>query len=285
MLMSDYECYTKEELRKLQRVQTKMLKYIDEFCENNNIEYFIVAGTVLGAVRHGGFIPWDDDIDIGMTRENYEKFIDIASKEMKGPYFLQCLKTEPNTPYVYAKVRLDNSMFVEYCNRNVHSHKGIYIDVFPYDNTPDDRNEYAKWFAKLQKMIRIFAYTSTPDISEKPNNFKQEIKSIIRRMIHIIFKCVNKKKLFNKIHKEFIKYNNEETKAISCGCFPEMYRMYSLRETVFPLKKIKFEDIYVYAPKDEDLYLTNMYGNYMEMPPTEKRVGHRPYKFKLPDNY
>ncbi len=96
-------------------------------------------------MEHGGFIPWDDDVDIGMTRENYEKFLEIAPEKLKNDYFLQTRKTDKKAPYMYAKVRKNGTVFMEWNKRNLDMHHGIYIDIFPYDNVPDDikeRNEY-----------------------------------------------------------------------------------------------------------------------------------------------
>ena len=91
-------------LRGLQLVELEILLEVDRVCRENGIEYFLDGGTAVGAVRHGGFIPWDDDVDIGMTRENYEKFLEIAPEKLKNDYFLQTRKTDKKAPYMYAKV-------------------------------------------------------------------------------------------------------------------------------------------------------------------------------------
>lgn len=106
--------YYGEELKKVQECELEILAEVIKVCNENSIEYFVIGGTALGAVRHSGFIPWDDDIDIGMTRDDYERFLKIAPSKLKSDLFLQYYVTEPNSPTYFAKVRKNNTQFVEY---------------------------------------------------------------------------------------------------------------------------------------------------------------------------
>lgn len=125
-------------LRKLQLTELEILKKVDQVCRQYQINYFLIAGTLLGAVRHKGFIPWDDDIDIGMLRSDYEKFIDIClHKQALGKeYYLHCNESDEDYYLPFIKVKKNNTTFAEKCNENIDTHKGIFIDVFPYDNVP-----------------------------------------------------------------------------------------------------------------------------------------------------
>ena len=123
--------YTEEELEKIQALEIDALKIIVEICEQLEVEYFLIGGTTLGAIRHGGFIPWDDDIDIGMTRKNYIRFLEEAPKYLPKGYFLQTPYNEKNNPYYYSKLRIDGTLFVEYCNHKVKMNHGVYVDIFP----------------------------------------------------------------------------------------------------------------------------------------------------------
>lgn len=277
----DYNDY---ELKKLQEIETKMLADVLKFCEKNQIDFFIIGGTALGAVRHKGFIPWDDDIDIGMTRENYNKFIKLGIAEWnKGgsTYFLQCSETEKNCPYIYTKLRLNDTIFSEYCNRNVTMHQGIYIDIFPYDNMPDEKEEYISWFNKLQKLIKLYVMTKTPDITKKPDTFYLKIKSLLRRIIFIFLKFLPSDLILRNINNLALKYNFKETRAITCICFPKIYCGYCKIEELFPLKLYDFNGLKIPGPNNIDNYLKNHYGNYMKLPPEQERIGHKPYKLKF----
>ena len=103
-----------ENLKKIQQIELDILLEVDRICKKHEIEYFLDFGTLLGAVRHSGFIPWDDDIDIGMTRDNYEKFLKIASSELKKDYFLQNVYTERETPFLYSKIRKNGKFTMEF---------------------------------------------------------------------------------------------------------------------------------------------------------------------------
>lgn len=104
--------YTNEEIRSVQLVELKILLEIDRICKEHSIEYFLTSGSVLGAVRHGGFIPWDDDIDIGMSRENYDRFIEIAPHALRQPYVLQTYNTDRYSPILYAKIKNTDTVFL-----------------------------------------------------------------------------------------------------------------------------------------------------------------------------
>ena len=279
--------YNNEELKKLQVLEKNMLKDIIEFCKKNKIEYFIIGGTALGAVRHKGFIPWDDDIDIGMPRKDYNKFLLLAYKEWNrkdSPYFFQYNESDVNAPYTYAKLRLNDTIFSEYCNRNINMHQGIYIDIFPYDNMPDSKEEYKNWFFQIQRLTKLYVMSKTPDISEKPTTFVLKIKWIVRRSLYFLLKLLPKKLILKQIIKLSTKYNSVKTKSMTCTCFPKMYCEYCDTYDLFPLKEYKFEDLLVLGPKNMDIYLRNHYGDYMKLPPEKDRVGHRPYSFKLVNN-
>ena len=128
--------YRNEDLIKLQKAETEILSEVIRVCDENGITYFAVGGTALGAVRHSGFIPWDDDVDIGMLREDYERFLKIAPEKLKKGYTLCSAESEPNMPSYFAKVRKDGTVFKEESSKNIKMHHGIFLDVMPYDKIP-----------------------------------------------------------------------------------------------------------------------------------------------------
>ena len=135
-------------MKKVHKVQLEMALEVKRICQNNNIKYFIIAGTLLGSVRHGGFIPWDDDLDIGMLREDYDRFIKIAQKEIGEEYFLQTWDTDSGFALPIAKIRKNGTKFIEQNSSKSELHNGIYIDIFPFDNVPD--SDFKK---KLQNIV------------------------------------------------------------------------------------------------------------------------------------
>lgn len=133
--------YSKVDLELVQLCEELILEEVDKICIKHNIQYFVGGGTVIGQKRHGGFIPWDDDIDINMSRNDYDKFLEVASRELPDYLFLQNHRTDVNFSKLYTKVRLKDTKFVEYQYRNSEMEQGIYIDIFPMDSASND-NEF-----------------------------------------------------------------------------------------------------------------------------------------------
>lgn len=273
--------YTNEELEQIKRIELDILLEIDRVCKENNIEYFLIGGTALGAIRHSGFIPWDDDIDIGMTRENYNRFNNIISKKISNQYFVQTPYSDKYSPFLYTKVRKNNTEFVEWCNRNSKMHKGIYIDVFPYDNIPDDEILRKKQFKIIQILNRIYVFKQSSDMTKRPLTKGDYLKYICRKIINILLKFIPRIFIIKKIEKEITKYSNDNTEKKACLFFPKYMVEYMDSNTLNPLKNILFEQYTFPCPNDLDTYLTNHYGDYMKLPPVEDRVGHRPFKIKF----
>lgn len=280
--MNDLTIYSNEELKKIQEIELKCLKEIIHICEEENIEYFLIGGSTLGAVRHKGFIPWDDDIDIGMTRDNYEKFLKVAPNKLSEIYYLQTpYGKEKNNPYFYSKVRINGTQFVEYCNRKVNMHHGCYVDVFPFDEVPDNEEDNINQFNDIQKLIRKFNLKQTPDISAEPKKMRDCIKSLIRRIIHFLFKFISYDKLVDDLQNTFTKYNGTNQEAYACLNFPERKKEYVKKEDLYPLLECEFEGIRIKIPHNYDTYLKTHYGNYMELPPKEMQYGHKPFYVDL----
>jgi lipopolysaccharide cholinephosphotransferase len=138
-------------LQQVHKIQLEMALEVKRICEKHKIKYSIVAGTLLGAVRHNGFIPWDDDLDIAMLRDNYIKFIDICKDELNDSYFLQTWDTDPGFALPIAKLRKNSTKFVEKDFMEANIHCGIYIDILPFDSVPSEN---------ISKFIRSSALIS-----------------------------------------------------------------------------------------------------------------------------
>ena len=267
------------QLREVQLIELEILKEVARICDKHEIEYFLDSGTALGAVRHEGFIPWDDDIDIGMTRVNYDRFLKIASQELRSDFFLQTNETDKKAPCIFAKIRKNGTVFMEWNKRNIDMHHGIYIDVFPYDNLPDDEKEREKHQKRCRNLYRLYLIRSIPDRTvQLEKSIKWAALAIIRRALHYLSKVVPSSIIERLTDNMFRKYNKIETKYLTCHMFSKKYVFN--RTDLFPLRQIRFEDGFFTIVNDVEKYLTLIYGDYKQLPPVNERVGHKPYKLK-----
>lgn len=273
--------YTQEELKKIQSLELEALRTIISVCEKCNIEYFLIAGSVLGAIRHDGFIPWDDDIDIGMTRDNYRRFLKEAPALLPEKYYLQTPYNDKNNPYFYSKLRINGTKVVEYCNRKIDMHHGVYVDIFPLDEVPDDEQLNKAQHEKVQKLIRLFSLRQVPDISDKPITIPDKLKGIFRRLLYYVARIIPYGYLIDKLEKEFTKYNGTEQKNFACLNYPKRETNYVLKTDLYPLTNHIFDGLMVKIPYNYDTYLKTHYKDYMKLPPEDQRFGHKPYYVEL----
>lgn len=260
-----------EQLEKLHTLELKIAKEIKRICEKNGINYFLTAGTVLGAVRHKGFIPWDDDMDIGMLRADYNKFIEACKEDLGSEFFFQTWDTDKEYPFSFGKIRLNNTSFIEKFSENCGAHNGIFVDVFPYDNVPD---------SVLKRKIQGKKYFICKRILWMKKGMGENMKeaSLIKRIKHYIFKVFSSffkyesvKEYFGKIQ---VKYNDVTTKRVVTDGSYSFDKESIDREIVTNLESIQFEDEKFLAYVDRVQYLKKFYGNFMELPPEEERDRH-----------
>lgn len=262
----------KEKRKEVSREESKqimldILKDISSFCDKHSIRYYLAAGTLIGAIRHKGFIPWDDDIDIEIPRSDYNRFIELYRKE--GKYSV-CAPLEKNSIYFYAKVYDEKTVKYE---RGVDYTRfqplGIDIDIFPIDGQPDKEDE--KRFIRqvkrrriLQRMLFHSMFPLNADISFKSR--------IVRIICHILPKNIICRLYINSATRYSFEYS-------SMAGFITPYEGYDVkhrhrREVYSDRVKVQFEDGEYWAPIGYDEYLRDVYGDYMQLPPVEKRVSH-----------
>lgn len=274
--------YTDLELRRVQEIAASILESVVKLCNDNNIKCFIAFGTALGAVRHKGFIPWDDDIDIGMLRDDYNKFIKIAPDQLKSKgLVVQSFETEPNCPDAFLKVRKHGTTFTEYYNRNLSIEKGIFIDVFPFDKVPDDERLRARQHKKVQRLLKLYAYRQTPELAVKSDGLKGRIKAIARYAVYGVMHIITPKRLHDAINKTMCLYNGTNSKIYGSLFYPKPEVGYIDEENIINLDTVEFEGFEVCAPGNVCDYLKRQYGDYMKLPPESERYGHRPYEIKF----
>lgn len=255
-----------------------IFREIVRICDENDISYFIIGGTALGAVRHGGFIPWDDDLDIGMTRENYNKFLAIAQKKLPQDLFLQTIETEPESPFYFAKVRKNGTKFIEKYCKNLNIHHGVYVDIFPYDNIPDDLKLRKRHHTKVNFWSNLFIAKCLTGSSVPQHGMIGKFKIVARKLMHIALTPIPKKFLYRNLDLACQKYNRTPCKMKS---FVKYSYLQIPSIDVEQLDKISFEGMEVNCSGHVNSYLQHNYGDYMTLPPVEKRIGHRPYSLEL----
>ena len=249
------ETFKQHELRKCQLKELYILEKIDNICRKHNIEYWLDGGTLLGAVRHGGFIPWDDDIDIAMRKEDMERFIAVATNELGDNLTLQLpTKSEPVT-----KIRDLNSFFIEPTDDlQAERYRGIFVDIFPFIDYPTISRRFAKYLTfgiwKSFFILHRKHYYSFRAVAEF---IWFGLKYIIFRILWAII-CL------------FYPKNKYISNVLTNNCYGIMHR----KESIFPIKTIEFEGKTFSAPANPDDYLTDLYGNYMEIPAPEKQKSH-----------
>lgn len=245
----------------------EMLVEIKEICDANGIMYFLGGGTLLGAVRHKGFIPWDDDIDIMLPRKDYEKLIEVFNKQTKKAYKLLYYKNCKGYYYTYAKIVCENTILEEN-NFEPIKEMGIYIDVFPIDYLPDNEQEIKKTFKEYNKYYKLLNFYKIKDHSVFTNNklkifIKNSLKKVLKKE-KIIYKIVD------KINKVCTKYMDTNTVACITGRYQEKEIMN--KDYMDGYVEVEFEGVKYKAPKGYDEYLKKHYGKYMELPPKEQQI-------------
>ena len=279
--MSSY--YEDHQLKKVQAAELLILREFDRICGELGIEYFAEAGTELGAVRHGGFIPWDDDVDVAMDRAGYERFLREAPALLPPELSLQTPYNDPNCPYYFSKLRLNGTVFMEYCNRNVDMHQGIYIDIYPFDEIPDDEALNLRQYKAFQRWTRIFTLRQSPDVSREPRNPREKARAALRRVLHGAARILPAKFIVGKMDHISKKYNGTGQSRMTTLTSPVHGWDYVRLDAYRPLLKMPFEDMEISVLRDYDANLTSLYGDYMQPPPPEKRKGHRPYRLDFGD--
>ena len=257
----------KELLRKVQMVQLEIAKEIKRVCEENDIRYFLIGGSFLGAVRHQGFIPWDDDMDIGMLRSDYEKFCRLAPQKLGKQYCLQTWHTEPNYSLPFGKVLKRNTLYMENKKSRRLQENGIYVDIFPYDNAPEDP------FEQVNLAQRLLSIYRTKLMKSGYAPWREEDKIIWRKRIGYVYYQI--KALFVS-QRELGKAYDALAVALPessllCEQEAKAKPIYFPRKLVEKLADYTFEGITFKGPKDYDAYLKIAYGDYMQLPPEDQR--------------
>lgn len=252
-----------------------ILSYIHKFCLYHGIKYFVAYGSLIGVVRHKGFIPWDDDIDICMLREDYERFIDLMLKNTDRYYVLES-RTSKFYYNNFARV-CDSSCILELSGVGLIDNLGAFVDVFPLDNVPSDKAERNQLYRDIKKIRKSIMY-SLPWKYLKRKSLKGKLLVLAHPYLRIKSRyLIGISRLKQERDKLLQKYNNEKTALVAC-----LFDIPS-DSLVIPVEELKeiieenFEDIKVMIPSQYDKILKRTYGNYLEYPPLEQRISRHHY--------
>ncbi len=264
---------TDEQLRQLQLTELELLKEVDRICKKCDIHYNIIAGTLLGAVRHGGFIPWDDDADVALLRSEYEKFRKACKTELdKTRFEFQDHRNTRGYRWGYGKLRMKNTLFLREYQEHMPYFQGVFIDVFPLDYVPD--NYVFRSIHNFECFVyRKFFWSEVGRIADK---------SAFKRFIFTLMSKVPERTLKNSFNR-FIKWSDRrKTEWVRILTFPTPNKEYGyLRKWYENSADIEFENVVFPGIEDYKEYLSFKFGNYMELPPEEQRKVHPVSDIKL----
>lgn len=259
------EVINAEELKK---IQLSILEEVHSYCVSHNIKYFLAFGTLIGAVRHKGYIPWDDDIDILMPRPDYEKFI----KEFKHEYLdTFCFDSQRKGLIVFCKVFDKRTTFIEESSISYEG-LGVNIDVFPFDGLSAD------WKTACKHVKKVMLWTNFAILKKMTTKHKRVwYKNLVLAIIQMMLVVLPYKFIIEHICKLMKKYEYDESKYVVHLYDAQLFKI--MPKTIFDeLIMMDFEGHSFYAPQNYDDYLRTYYGDYMELPPVEKRQSHHFYK-------
>ena len=269
---------TPEEFRKMQLIQLDLIVELDRVCRKHNINYVIIAGTMLGAVRHKGYIPWDDDADIAMLREDYERFKSVAYDLNPEICFFQDNTTDPEYRWGYAKLRRTGTQYIRLGQEHMKNKTGICIDVFPLDDVPKSL------IGQVVQDVYCFCCRKILWSEVGKMNNKGFMKYWYRLLSHIPSKMV-----FKWLDVYSRRSRNSSDKDVRFLCFTSIGKFYykhPLKQRYGMPKKwfterseYEFEGKMFYGSQDYDKVLTYWFGDYMTPPPADKREQHAPVSF------
>ena len=253
------------ELRHLQLVILDIMKDIDTLCRAHNIEYYLLGGSAIGAIRHKGFIPWDDDLDIIMNNDNYNRFIEVCRKELDtSKYYLQ--EGLKDWSMYFSKIRLKGTKLVEEVTYTDNlDMQGIYVDVFKMDNVSSNK-VMARWQYFCAKVFLCYQLSVRGD---DKNAF-----GIKKRLMVLLSFPLRIKPIRDGFKHQVEKYNGKETDYYGFFYGRTKYKTAIVKKELFgkPLR-VPFEDTQLCVAEHYHEYLTQMFGDYMTPPPVEQQVG------------
>ena len=270
--------YDEDTLKKVQAVQKQILKDVQAVCEKNEIDIFLLFGSALGVVRHHGFIPWDDDIDVGVFREDFTRLKHVLEAELGDKYeFLTC---ETNGSYACTVTHFQKkgTKFVSRDAADCDYVPGINIDFFVFDHLADGFLARKIQFAEAWFLGRLLFLSGKGTLfipyTGRKKQIVEAVCGFVRRSMRLF--GITPIKVYHQFQKVSQRYNYKQTKYIASFEPPKSWLNACRKEEMYPLKKMPFDEFEVYVPGNVHEHLKTLFGDYMKLPPKEKRMNHRP---------
>lgn len=276
--------YSKKDLRRLQLVELDILKAIDGVCQNYGISYFLDSGTLLGAKRHGGFIPWDDDIDIGMPRDDFERFLNVAPEVLGDDYVVVDPFKDNRQAGLFAKVWKKGTKFFTEETIEAGIDQGIFIDIFPYDLVASEKKKRNKQLRSCLAWQSLSYLYHSKVIVVPHSGLMGSAEKIACRIAHSFVRlALNPTRIYRSFRKYALSAKNDKL-ATECACMNYVQGSIFPKEVLFPTAQIEFEASTFPAPANPEEYLRILYGEtWGELPPLEKRRNHAPVELAFGD--
>ena len=278
--------YKEEDLKRIWKTETEIYQAIAKICEDHGLRYYAAYGTVIGALRHKGFIPWDDDMDVCMPRRDYEAFLGYAEKELPEKMGIYGIGYTKGFVMPMVKIVNKRTVFVEESDQDKKYVCGIYVDVFPMDAAPPTEELKRKHRKRIMRLGRAMVLAEYPH-GKLPEGMNPVVKAGVSAgcaVIHAGLKVFGftVEKLNKAFEKEARRYETDHVEEYELTAyFSEWETEYTKAEVIFPTKEMAFEDITIKVPKEADQYIRDMYGDWTVIPPPEKRHNHCPVKLKF----
>lgn len=259
----------KLDIIQVQKMLLDTMELVHQICSKHNLKYYLIGGALIGAIRHKGFIPWDDDIDIAMMRSDYDQFLELCQEELGESYFLQTYGTDRDYYLPIARLCMPGTYIYEYYSEHLKFNKGLYFDIFPLDNVPDDEILRAKQEKQINIIDTLLFYKKCLVYDQGP--FKTKL--IAKKLISLILLPVPYRILMKLRFKIMQEYSNQTTRDVCATGSKYGYKKNCLpREVYGEPVLLDFAGKHYYGPNDWEAYLKNIYGrNYMEVPPEKDR--------------
>lgn len=272
----------------LKRLQTLELSILDDFirvCNENNLTWWAFGGTAIGALRHQGFIPWDDDIDVCLMRPDYDRLNEIFKKELSDKYIVVNADEFDSYPLPTTRITLRDSFFVEDAMKNVKGCPlGIFLDVYAFDHVAPDPAAAKKQAWKTWYYGKLMILSSMPFPLVPFSGIKAKLAHVVTFMIWIFLRLFRRTpgKLFQKMKKVVSIYNDQPVKTYAYFNDTDPFKDLYEDSDLFPLRPLPFEGRTLFFPHETEKTLEVLYGDFMQLPPVEKRKNHFPYRLKFP---
>lgn len=275
--------YQENDLEKVKRVARDVLREFIRICDKYHLDYFVHWGTALGTVRHGGFIPWDDDIDVGMLREDYERFLEVAPKEIGERYVLSSAFIQENCFGLYTMMSAAGTLHVTEQESLWGYQHGIRIDIFPFDAVSQDEGKRKRQILAVRFFNMLYTVKNLPRPHLPGDSFKMRIVRGLCRVGHVLLKPVPAKVILGGARRWALKYRGQK------GLYTLLYDLEAERwkltwDDIYPLGEGTFEGLKVKMLHHTHEALQTAYGDYMQLPPKEERVNHYSGRLKFNEN-